>query len=168
MEEAGAGSAPPQESREEPVPEALLEVRGLTKHFGGVAALSDGRFTLRPGSVHALCGGNGAGKSTFLTIVMGIQERDGGVIRLKGREIEFATPSEARAAGITIIEQELSPVPAMTVAENIFLGREPIGFLGRVDFATMNSNTQELLDSLKQAISAFSRSALRRASSWKR
>ncbi|WP_207209998.1 sugar ABC transporter ATP-binding protein [Tropicimonas sp. IMCC6043] len=133
--------------------ESLLEVRGLKKHFGGVAALTDGQFTLTRGTVHALCGGNGAGKSTFLTIVMGIQDRDSGVICLKGREVEFGSPSEARAAGITIIEQELSPVPAMSVAENIYLGREPVGLFGRVDFATMNRNAQELLDSLKFDIS---------------
>ncbi|SDJ36579.1 sugar ABC transporter ATP-binding protein [Aliiruegeria lutimaris] len=135
------------------MPEALLEVRDLTKNFGGVAALSNGQFTLRAGTVHALCGGNGAGKSTLLTIVMGIQDRDGGVIRLNGREVDFDKPSDARAAGITIIEQELSPVPAMSVAENIFLGREPVGLFGRVDFATMNHNAQELLDSLSFDIS---------------
>ncbi len=134
--------------------EALLEVRGLTKRFGGVTALSDGRFTLQPGTVHALCGGNGAGKSTFLTIVMGIQNRDAGTIRRDGREVEFTRPSDALAAGISIIEQELSPVPAMSVAENIYLGREPVGFLGRVDFRTMNANAQALLDSLHFSISA--------------
>lgn len=134
--------------------EALLEVRGLTKRFGGVSALSNGQFTLKPGSVHALCGGNGAGKSTFLTIVMGIQSRDDGVIRRNGREVRFEKPSDALEAGISIIEQELSPVPAMSVAENIYLGREPSGFLGRIDFRTMNANAQELLDSLHFNISA--------------
>ncbi|WP_439563155.1 sugar ABC transporter ATP-binding protein [Roseinatronobacter sp.] len=134
----------------------LLEVRGLTKSFGGVAALSNGQFTLRPGSVHALCGGNGAGKSTFLTIVMGIQQRDSGTIRVKGQEVSFSRPSEALAAGVSIIEQELSPVPAMSVAENIYLGREPTGLFGRVDFARMNANAQDLLDSLHFRISARS------------
>lgn len=136
------------------MPELLLEVEGLTKRFGGVAALSDGQFRLKPGSVHALCGGNGAGKSTFLTIVMGIQHRDGGTIRRNGQEVQFSKPSDALAAGISIIEQELSPVPAMSVAENIYLGREPSGFLGRVDFRTMNANAQALLDSLHFDISA--------------
>lgn len=134
--------------------EPLLEVRGLTKRFGGVVALADGQFTLQPGSVHALCGGNGAGKSTFLTIVMGIQSRDGGVIKRNGQEVRFNKPSDALAAGISIIEQELSPVPAMSVAENIFLGREPVGFLGRVDFKSMNAAAQELLDGLHFEISA--------------
>ncbi len=129
--------------------EFLLETRGLTKHFGGIAALSDGTFRLMPGTVHALCGGNGAGKSTLLTIVMGIQDRDGGKILLNGKEVDFDSPSQARRAGITIIEQELSPIPAMTVAENIFLGREPLAMFGRVDFATMNREAQELLDNLE-------------------
>lgn len=136
------------------MPAALLEVRGLTKSFGGVAALSDGRFQLNRGSVHALCGGNGAGKSTFLSIVMGIQPRDSGTILRDGREVAFRSPGQALAAGISIIEQELSPVPAMTVAENIFLGREPLAGFGRIDFKTMNGRAQELLDSLHFNIDA--------------
>ena len=128
--------------------EVLLEVEGLTKSYSGVPALSDGRFRLEAGSVHALCGGNGAGKSTFLSIVMGIQPRDAGTIRLNGRPVWFGSPSEALAAGISIIEQELSPVPAMTVAENIYLGREPVGRFGRIDFARMNAAAGGLLDEL--------------------
>lgn len=128
--------------------ETLLEVSGLKKSFGGVAALRDGRFRLERGSVHALCGGNGAGKSTFLTIVMGIQKRDAGYIRLNGRDVHFASPREALHSGISIIEQELSPVPAMSVAENIFLGREPLRRFGRVDFRSMNARAKDLLDKL--------------------
>lgn len=126
----------------------LLDVTGLKKSFGGVAALRDGRLRVEKGSVHALCGGNGAGKSTFLTIVMGIQQRDAGVIRLRGEEVHFASPREALEGGISIIEQELSPVPAMTVAENIFLGREPLKSFGRVDFQEMNRQAQALLSQL--------------------
>lgn len=133
---------------------ALLEVKGVTKSFGGVTALSNGRFELRRGSVHALCGGNGAGKSTFLSIVMGIQARGSGTILRNGREVSFRSPGQALAAGISIIEQELSPVPAMTVAENIFLGREPLAGFGRIDFKTMNGRAQELLDSLHFDIDA--------------
>lgn len=130
----------------------LLEVEKLRKAFDGVPALRDGRFRLARGSVHAFCGGNGAGKSTFLKIVMGIIARDGGTIRLEGREVSFGSPKAALAAGVSIIEQELSPVPAMSVAENIYLGREPTGFLGRVDFAAMNRATGDLLDRLGFAI----------------
>ena len=133
---------------------ALLEVEGLGKSFSGVPALIDGRFRLEPGSVHALCGGNGAGKSTFLKIVMGIHERDRGVIRRNGRAVTFSNPAEALRNGIAIVEQELSPVPAMTVAENIYMGREPLRSFGRIDFATLNEQTQTLLDGFGFAIRA--------------
>jgi putative xylitol transport system ATP-binding protein len=127
---------------------ALFEAEGLRKSFGGVAALRDGRLRLEAGSVHALCGGNGAGKSTFLKIVMGLEARDAGTLRLDGQEVRFGSPREALAAGVCIIEQELSPVPAMTVAENIFLGREPLRAFGRVDFPRMNAAARELLGRL--------------------
>jgi len=132
----------------------LLEVEGLKKSFGGVAALRDGRFQLRPGSVHALCGGNGAGKSTFLKILMGIHKRDAGSIRRRGKEVDYASPAEALSAGIAIIEQELSPIPHMTVAENIYLGREPSARFGSIDFKSMNRNAQALLERLQFNIRA--------------
>ncbi|RWO74331.1 MAG: sugar ABC transporter ATP-binding protein [Mesorhizobium sp.] len=134
--------------------EFLLEVEGLRKSFGGVAALRDGRFQLRAGTVHALCGGNGAGKSTFLKILMGIYKRDAGTIRRRGKDVEFASPSDALASGIAIIEQELSPVPHMTVAENIYLGREPSARFGGIDFRAMNWSAQKLLDDLEFDIRA--------------
>lgn len=132
----------------------LLEVEGLRKSFSGVPALIDGKFRLEAGTVHALCGGNGAGKSTFLKIVMGIHDRDGGTIRRSGRDVTFSNPSEALKNGIAIVEQELSPVPAMTVAENIYMGREPLRSFGRIDFATLNRQTQDLLDGFGFAIRA--------------
>jgi len=134
--------------------EFLLEVEGLRKSFGGVAALRDGRFQLRAGSVHALCGGNGAGKSTFLKILMGIYKRDAGSIRRRGQEVDFSSPADALASGIAIIEQELSPVPHMTVAENIYLGREPSTRFGGIDFRSMNRAAQKLLDELEFDIRA--------------
>jgi len=132
----------------------LLEVEGLQKSFGGVAALRNGQLQLHAGSVHALCGGNGAGKSTFLKILMGIHSRDGGHIRRRGQDVVYSTPAEALAAGIAIIEQELSPIPHMTVAENIYLGREPSARFGGIDFKTMNRNAQTLLDGLRFDIRA--------------
>lgn len=132
----------------------LLDVTGLKKSFGGVAALTNGKFQLKAGSVHALCGGNGAGKSTFLSIVMGIQKRDAGEIKIQGKLVDFVKPSEALAAGVSIIEQELSPVPAMSVAENMFLGREPLGKLGRINFRKMNAQAQTSLDQLGFSIRA--------------
>lgn len=131
----------------------LLRVEGLQKSFGGVAALRNGRFELQAGSVHALCGGNGAGKSTFLSIVMGIQRRDAGRIWLRGRPVDFGSPADALASGIAMIEQELSPVPHMTVAENIYLGREPGGRFGGVDFKAMNKAARAILDSLSFDVS---------------
>ncbi len=132
----------------------LLKVQGLKKSFGGVAALREGCFRLRAGSVHALCGGNGAGKSTFLKILMGIHKRDAGSIRRRGQEVDFSSPADALASGIAIIEQELSPIPHMTVAENIYLGREPSTRFGGIDFKTMNQNAQRLLDQLEFNIRA--------------
>jgi putative xylitol transport system ATP-binding protein len=134
--------------------QTLLKVESLKKSFGGVAALRNGQLELRAGSVHALCGGNGAGKSTFLSILMGIQQRDGGKIWLRGEEVQYSTPAEALKSGIAIIEQELSPVPHMSVAENIFLGREPSARFGGIDFKKMNSEAQALLDRLEFDIRA--------------
>jgi len=134
----------------------LLEVTGLRKSYSGVPALRDGRLTLQAGSVHALCGGNGAGKSTFLGIVMGIQPRDDGIIRRNGAEISLGSPAEALANGIAIVEQELSPVPAMSVAENLYLGREPVRAFGRIDYRALNRRAQELLDGFGFGIRATS------------
>ena len=116
----------------------LLKVEGPKKSFGGVAALRGARFELEAGTVDALCAGNGAGKSTFLAILMGIYRRDAGKIWRNGQEVELSSPAEALASGIAIIEQELSPIPQMTV-ENIFLGREPPGRFGGVNFCKMNA-----------------------------
>ncbi|MGK9518068.1 ATP-binding cassette domain-containing protein, partial [Salmonella enterica subsp. enterica] len=85
----------------------LLQAEQVAKAYAGVPALRDGRLSLRAGSVHALCGGNGAGKSTFLSILMGITQRDAGSIALNGTPVQFNRPSEALAAGIAMITQEL-------------------------------------------------------------
>ena len=129
--------------------ELLLEADGVSKSFAGVRALGGGRLALRPGTVHALCGGNGAGKSTFLNILMGLLRRDGGRILLRGQKVDFSGPDQALAAGIAIITQELSPIPDMTVAENLFLGREPrrLGFF--VDRARLNQQASDLLTRLR-------------------
>lgn len=94
------------------------------------------------------------GKSTFLKILMGIFNRDAGSIRRRGKDVEFASPADALASGIAIIEQELSPVPHMTVAENIYLGREPKARFGGIDFRAMNRSAQRLLDDLEFDIRA--------------
>jgi putative xylitol transport system ATP-binding protein len=127
----------------------LLHAEGITKRFGGTLALRDGRLTLRRGSVHALCGGNGAGKSTLLNIIMGLLRRDSGRVVCKGREVDFVSPAEALNAGIAIITQELSPVPGMTVAENLYLGREPRRFGCIVDYRRLNAMADSLLRRLR-------------------
>ncbi|WP_280190649.1 sugar ABC transporter ATP-binding protein [Delftia sp. PS-11] len=132
----------------------LLLARGVAKSFGGVAALRNGCLELHAGSVHALCGGNGAGKSTFLNIVMGILRRDAGEIVLKGRPVDFSAPHEALSHRISIITQELSPIPGMSVAENIFLGREPRRAGPVVDYRKLFEQAQALLQQLGFAIDA--------------
>ena len=103
----------------------LLRAVGVGKNFGGIAALSDARFELRAGEIHALMGENGAGKSTLVKIIAGVHSSYDGVIELDGQAISFANVRQAEAAGIAIIHQELNLVPELTVADNIFLGREP-------------------------------------------
>lgn len=137
-----------------PVPGAhlaslLLHALGVKKSFAGVPALLDGRIELAPGSVHALCGGNGAGKSTFLNTIMGIHQRDGGTIVCKGRPVDYATPAAALDDGIAMIAQELSPVLHMTVAENIYLGREPRRGGWFVDARKLRDMTASLLARLR-------------------
>ena len=126
----------------------LLEVHNVTKRFPGVLALDGVSLRVRAGTVHALLGENGAGKSTLMKILIGLYGRDEGEIRLNGKPVNFTRPSQALAAGVSIIQQELSPIPDMTVAENIFLGREPtrLGFL--VDYAELNRRAKEVLDRL--------------------
>ena len=132
--------------------EELLRVEGVRKAFGQVVALKNAQFSLKRGSIHALCGGNGAGKSTFLSILMGFIRPDAGEIYVKGKRCEFHQPIEALHAGIAIVQQELSSIPDLTVAENIWLGREPRRF-GFVDFKQLNRQTAELLTDLHFDIS---------------
>jgi len=130
----------------------LLKAEGIQKSYGGVLALHDGCIELGAGTVHALCGGNGAGKSTFLNILMGLEAPDSGRIWLNGSETRFASPASALAAGIAIITQELSPVPEMTVAENIFLGRESRRAGWFVNQTVMRRKAAELLERLNFAV----------------
>lgn len=106
----------------------LLEFRNISKSYGPVMALRDVSFDLRPGEVHALLGQNGAGKSTLIKILAGVVGKDGGSIKVNGAEHDLRTPSGAREAGIAVVYQELSLVSSMSVADNIFLKREPSRF----------------------------------------
>ena len=128
--------------------EILLEADGVSKVFPGVRALNDVSFTLRTGEVHALVGENGAGKSTLMKILSGLYQPDGGEIRLRGERIVLPTPLSAQQMGISVIHQEFFLMNHLTVAQNIFIGREPktMGFLN--DDAALNRQAEELLDRL--------------------
>jgi ribose transport system ATP-binding protein len=130
----------------------VLEARGVSKSFPGVKALDGADLILRRGRLLALLGENGAGKSTLMNIVAGVFPPDAGVLRLAGREVRFANTRQAQDAGIAMIFQELSLVPHMTVAENIFLGRESRTRLGLVDTTAMNRQAAELLRQLDLAV----------------
>ena len=128
-----------------PATDELLTATGICKSYDGVAALRDARLHLRRGEVHGLIGQNGAGKSTLIKILSGAVQADSGEIRLGGAPVRFANPIAAQAAGIATIHQEISLVPLRSVAENIYLGREPrrCGFW--LDRAAMQRESAELL-----------------------
>ncbi len=130
----------------------LLEMRGIGKAFPGVRALHEVSLEVRAGEVHALVGENGAGKSTLMRILGGVHQRDAGEILWHGRPLEIRSPLEARAHGISIIHQELNQVPGLSVAENIFLGREPRHALGLVDWDEMHARAGRLLADLGLSI----------------
>jgi ABC-type sugar transport system ATPase subunit len=122
----------------------LLDLNGIQKRFGGVTALRDGNLTVGQGEVHLLLGENGAGKSTMMKIVAGMERRDGGRMLWQGREVAFRAPAEAAAAGIAMVHQESLLAPHLTVAENILLGREerlPFGWVNRRRMVEQASRT---------------------------
>jgi ribose transport system ATP-binding protein len=127
---------------------ALLEAQGISKHFSGVVALDQAEFRCDTGEIHALLGENGAGKSTLVKILSGVLAPDRGVVKVHGRPVVFQGPAQAAQAGIVPVFQELSLVPDLTVAQNIFLGREPRNRWGLIDAAAMNQAAAELLRSL--------------------
>jgi ABC-type sugar transport system ATPase subunit len=128
-------------------PVGLLDMRGMSKSFFGVPVLREVDLDLRAGEVHAILGENGAGKSTLMKILAGAYVPDGGTIRVAGQEVQFGHPKDAQAAGISIIYQEFNLLPERTVAQNIFLGREPMrGPL--VDGRAMHTATRQLMAQL--------------------
>ena len=129
--------------------EFLLEMRGVCKSFPGVKALDHAQLRLRPGTVHALMGENGAGKSTLMKCMFGIYKMDEGEILFHGEKVTIHDPMEALKMGIAMVHQELQPIPARTIGENIFLGRYPIkkvlGLIPTVDHKKMYEDTAALL-----------------------
>ncbi|WP_448125157.1 sugar ABC transporter ATP-binding protein [Pseudomonas veronii] len=127
----------------------LLEILNISKGFPGVVALADVQLRVRPGSVLALMGENGAGKSTLMKIIAGIYQPDTGEIRLRGKPIVFETPLAAQKAGIAMIHQELNLMPHMSIAENIWIGREQLNSLRMVNHREMHRCTAQLLARLR-------------------
>src|SRR5215467_308722 len=123
----------------------LLELKGIQKKFGGVQALSDGNLPVEAGEAHLLLGENGAGKSTMMKIVAGIYQRDAGQMLWNGREVRLETPAQAAAIGIAMVHQESLLAGHLSVAENIFLGREPRSPLGWVDRRGMAARARRLI-----------------------
>jgi ABC-type sugar transport system ATPase subunit len=134
----------------------LLAFENVSKRFGGVAALTDVSFAVRPGAVHALVGENGAGKSTLMKCLVGVHAPDAGRILWKGRPVAIPDATAARRLGIDIVFQEIELAPNLTVAESIFLGREPrrgAGPLGLVDYGAMRAEAARLLAQLDVPLS---------------
>ena len=133
--------------------EYRLEMREICKSFPGVKALDHAQLRLRPGTVHALMGENGAGKSTLMKCMFGIYKMDEGELYFEGKKVEIHDPMEALNMGIAMVHQELQPIPARTVGENIFLGRYPmkkaLGIIPIVDHKKMYENTAELLKKVR-------------------
>jgi ABC-type sugar transport system ATPase subunit len=128
--------------------EIILEMKNISKRFGGVHALDDVSLTLRRGEVHALVGENGAGKSTLMKILIGLYSADSGKIFLNGKEAAFKSVRDAQEAGIGMIFQEFNQVKVLSVMENIYLGREPKTKTGSVDFKKMYDDSISLLKEL--------------------
>src|ERR1700704_1005692 len=124
-----------------------LVMQGISKSFGGVVALSDVDFVLRQGEIHGLVGENGAGKSTLMKIIAGVHAQYQGRMTIDGREVHFRSAREALAAGIGMVHQELSVVPDLTVAENVYLGKQPTA-AGMVDWQAIFTGAREHLASL--------------------
>ena len=138
--EAGTGAVP------------LLALRHAVKSFGAVRAVTDGTIELYRGEAHALLGENGAGKSTVVRILAGVHQPDGGELLIEGQPVLLANPAAAQAAGIAVIYQEPTLFPDLTVAENIFMGRQPLLPGRRIDRRSMRARARELFDRLGVAL----------------
>ncbi len=126
----------------------VLQLADVQKAFGSVIALRSGTISVDPGSIHALVGENGAGKSTLVKIVAGLYQRDGGTFRLRGEDVDFTSTAQSKASGVAVIYQEPTLFPDLSVTENIFMGRQPTGRLGRIDRKAMRHEVERLFTRL--------------------
>lgn len=127
---------------------SILSLKNITKIFPGVKALDRVRIDLLAGEVHTLMGENGAGKSTLMKIIAGVYKPEEGQYYFEGKEVNFNSPRDAQLKGISIIYQEFNLIPHLSIAENIFLGREPVNRIGKIDWKKMHEKTRELLNEL--------------------
>jgi len=125
---------------------AFLQIQGLSKSFPGVRALDDVDLDAEQGEVHALIGANGAGKSTLMNVLSGALSPDGGTVRLGGKPMTFGSPPAAQKQGVATVFQEFSSIPELTVAQNIFLGREPVNKFGFIDRRLLLARCRALLE----------------------
>ena len=135
--------------------EYRLEMRGVSKSFPGVKALDKVNLKVRPGTVHALMGENGAGKSTLMKCLFGIYHMDEGEVFVDGQKVEIQNPDEALHKGLAMVHQELQPIPARTIAENMYLGRFPVKSFGPIkviDHKTMNEEAKKWLENVKMPL----------------
>lgn len=128
--------------------QAVLELQGIDKQFPGVKALDQAGLNVYPGRVMALLGENGAGKSTLMKVLTGIYQADAGTLTYQGKTHWFSGPRDSQDQGISIIHQELNLIPELSIAENIFLGREPMGPFGKIRWSALYAEAQRLLDKL--------------------
>ena len=128
----------------------ILRMKGITKRFPGTLALDHVQLTCERGKVHILLGENGAGKSTLVKIISGVYHRDEGSMWYDGKEVNFTNVRQSMDAGISIIHQELNLLPERTIAQNIYLGHEPMrkGLKGVVDYKKMVRDSRALMESL--------------------
>lgn len=126
----------------------LLELSGVSKSFGGVAAITEVDFVLSEGEIHGLVGENGAGKSTSMKVIAGVHTDYEGEMRVGGETVRFRSARDALNAGIGMVHQELSTVPDLTVAENVFLGNQPLTRFGTIDWRRINREAKRLIASL--------------------
>jgi rhamnose transport system ATP-binding protein len=146
-------SSPPLRRNDSAHDDPVLQLTGISKRFNGIVALNEMSLTIRPGEVMALIGENGAGKSTLVKTLTGIYRPDAGTITLDGKQVAFSSPQQAMEAGITAVHQETVMFDELSVAENIYVGRQPTtGFFKRIDWARIEAEAEKLFARLEVSL----------------